>query len=473
MSLHALTIAVAVFLLAPLAWSGAVASARALTRDNGAPLESGSELRVLSIMLAPVLVGGLCLAWAAAPKPYALPPLLPETHLFESAAAITSHAVRVAPLSPRFDWFGAGVAAFAVAYAFGFIWSAARLRLAQVHIARIAARASDASAAWGEGVALTESRVSAFLGPCGKVVLPRDLVETLTPAQIALIIAHERSHHRRGDAYTFAALAWVDVVCWFNPFVRAQTGRCRLAAELACDAAAIADAPQMRKAYAQALLAALKHAAGDALPCAPAASSTWIVGDHRMRIARIMQPARRPRKRALWAVYAAAGLLAAPVSMMQLAIAQPSAVHASAATTAQPNIAPSTVFSVVPVAGPITSPFGERRDPSIGPTPHNGIDFGAPVGAPILAPGAGRVITVDERPYGYGKVIEIDHGGGLVTRYAHLSAFEATEGQQVTAGQEIGRVGETGHSVTGPHLHFEVLRDGRNVDPAPLLPATH
>jgi len=475
MNLHALVVAVAALLLVPLLWSALVAATRG--RD-GAPLESAAEVRVLAIMLAPIAIGAACLLWAAAPRPYALPPLLPDAHLFEDSPAIVSHSANVARPAWAVDWLGLGAATLAAAYALGFVFAAARLILAQARIARIEAHARPASARWGEGVAVTEARVSAFVGMSGKVILSRSLIETLTPAQIALIIAHERSHLRRGDAYAFAAFAWIDALWWFNPFVRAQTRACRLAAELACDAAATAGAPDMRKAYAQALIVALKHAAGDALPCAPAVFSTWILGDHRMRIARIMSPASAPRKFAGWGVYVAACVLAAPIAVMQLAIAQPSV---AAAVELQPASAPppsaasaASVFSFVPVSGRISSPFGRRDDPITGkPALHVGVDFAAPEGTEIVAPAAGRVVRVVQQDWGYGKVITIDHGDGLVTRFAHLSAFEVSEGQHVDAGQAIGRVGSTGRSTTGPHLHFEVWRNRRPIDPAPLLPAPH
>ena len=194
-----------------------------------------------------------------------------------------------------------------------------------------------------------------------------------------------------------------------------------------------------------------------------------------MRIARIIAPVSPSRKRGAWAVYGAACLLAAPVAMMQLAIAQPSVVAAAqhgVATAAQANPVASTqsFFSVVPATGRITSPFGEHRPPPTEPAIHTGIDYAGAIGAPVVAPAAGRVTTAEDRPNGYGKMIEIDHGGGIVTLYAHLSALEVSVGQQVSAGQEIGKIGDTGRAITGPHLHFEVQRDGAPVDPTPMLP---
>ncbi len=100
---------------------------------------------------------------------------------------------------------------------------------------------------------------------------------------------------------------------------------------------------------------------------------------------------------------------------------------------------------------------------------HTGVDMAAPVGTPVhaAAPGAARVA---ENPEGYGLYVVVEHGGGLATLYGHLDSTALRGGGTVAAGQELGRVGSSGLS-TGPHLHFEVRRDGRPVDPTPWLPA--
>lgn len=94
---------------------------------------------------------------------------------------------------------------------------------------------------------------------------------------------------------------------------------------------------------------------------------------------------------------------------------------------------------------------------------HSGCDLTAPHGAPIYASGDGVVITA-EFYGGYGNQVEIDHGFGYVTKYAHLSAFKCKKGQRVKRGQLIGYVGSTGTSVA-PHLHYEVIKNGQKVDP--------
>ena len=117
-----------------------------------------------------------------------------------------------------------------------------------------------------------------------------------------------------------------------------------------------------------------------------------------------------------------------------------------------------------------TSSYGYRRDPFNGMLAfHSGIDFRGAYGQAILAAAPGKVGYVGPRQ-GYGNVVEIDHGKGLMTRYAHLSGYEVKVGQAVARGQAIARMGSTGRS-TGTHLHFEVRRADNAVDPARYLNA--
>ena len=124
---------------------------------------------------------------------------------------------------------------------------------------------------------------------------------------------------------------------------------------------------------------------------------------------------------------------------------------------------------VLPAAADyISSGFGYRADPfSGGGAFHAGLDFKGPTGAPIYAAAKG-VVSFAGVKQGYGNCIEIDHGNGLMTRYAHMSRFIAQLGQPVAAGVQIGAIGSTGRS-TGPHLHFEVRINDRAVNPRPFL----
>ncbi len=125
--------------------------------------------------------------------------------------------------------------------------------------------------------------------------------------------------------------------------------------------------------------------------------------------------------------------------------------------------------SLKPVdAGWQSSTFGHRIDPFSGQSVfHEGLDFPAAVGTPIVAAASGKVVHSGWHPQ-YGKMLEIDHGGGLLTRYAHVSQFAASEGDLVVRGQQVASVGSTGRS-TGPHLHFEVRLNGVPQDPVRFL----
>jgi murein DD-endopeptidase MepM/ murein hydrolase activator NlpD len=121
--------------------------------------------------------------------------------------------------------------------------------------------------------------------------------------------------------------------------------------------------------------------------------------------------------------------------------------------------------------GWFSSNFGWRLDPFTGQKSfHEGIDFPAEVGTPIEAAASGKVVYADVHP-AYGKMLEIDHGNGLVSRYAHCSSLSVKEGDLVVRGQRVGTVGSTGRS-TGPHLHFEVRLNGAPQNPARFLQPT-
>jgi murein DD-endopeptidase MepM/ murein hydrolase activator NlpD len=118
-----------------------------------------------------------------------------------------------------------------------------------------------------------------------------------------------------------------------------------------------------------------------------------------------------------------------------------------------------------PVAqGEISSYFGERSDPITGEEGfHKGLDFPGTAGEPVMAVAAGVVTWAGERS-GFGTLVEINHGNGYVTRYAHNESALVKVGQTVSRGEQIALMGSTGHS-TGPHVHFEVLHNGTQIDP--------
>ncbi len=138
--------------------------------------------------------------------------------------------------------------------------------------------------------------------------------------------------------------------------------------------------------------------------------------------------------------------------------------HRSAEVTA----ASAPVSLHLPVEGRISSRFGARRDPIYGRVHHHqGLDIAAPRGTPIRAAADG-VVVFSGYQRGYGRTVVIEHADGTRTRYAHAEELFIKHGEYVTAQQEIASIGSSGRA-TGPHLHFEVVRNGRRIDPEAIL----
>jgi len=168
----------------------------------------------------------------------------------------------------------------------------------------------------------------------------------------------------------------------------------------------------------------------------------------------------------------AAAPLAPPAEEAPLAGAAPAAVPIAA--VAQPPGPPTRLIVFgEPVRGhAINSKFGMRR---LGGEPgvrmHKGVDIAAVKGTAVVAPAEARVIRIGNNPGGYGNFIEMRHPNGLTTLYGHLSRIDVGSGDAIAAGQRIGLVGSTGYS-TGPHLHFEVRRNGAQVNPTKVIGRT-
>jgi murein DD-endopeptidase MepM/ murein hydrolase activator NlpD len=137
------------------------------------------------------------------------------------------------------------------------------------------------------------------------------------------------------------------------------------------------------------------------------------------------------------------------------------ALAANLDNTGIPDI---TILTTQPIADVLSSGYGWRDDPIRHTWKfHSGTDFPSDPGTPVAVAGNG-VVTFAGRQGGYGNVVYVDHGGGVVTLYGHMRRIETKKGATVTAGERIGQVGSTGRA-TGPHLHFEVRLDNRPVDP--------
>jgi murein DD-endopeptidase MepM/ murein hydrolase activator NlpD len=169
-----------------------------------------------------------------------------------------------------------------------------------------------------------------------------------------------------------------------------------------------------------------------------------------------------------------ANAMIAPLTA-QTAAATPDMNATAAATAAAASTAPlngvrptepslQPLAGALPLPGRVSSAYGMRKDPINGDMKmHKGTDIPMPYGADVRTAGAGKVVSVGE-VQGYGLQVEVDHGDGVTTRYAHLSSASVRPGDTVARGQVIAAAGNSGRS-TGTHLHFEVLAQGRAIDP--------
>ncbi|MEZ5891751.1 MAG: peptidoglycan DD-metalloendopeptidase family protein [Parvularculaceae bacterium] len=301
------------------------------------------------------------------------------------------------------------------------------------------------------------------------VVLPFNLLDRISIDDAALMGAHEMAHVKRGDVFLFALCSVAKAVFWFNPFMHRICARAALAAEQGADALVLARGVDRRQ-YAQCFVQGLRLAAGARPGFAGALVPSFTPFDKRSRRARLdailsgKAPESTLNMKSRLMLGAGAAIAAA------LAVAQ------AAVVVAPPE--PKEALPVAPVEGEITFGYGKSMGHLSGDRPaHEGVDIRAARGTPVKAAGDGKVVEATNRYHGseaWGNVVVIDHGHGLVTRYAHLDSYAVRKGDRVAAGDVIGAVGSTGKS-TGPHLHFEVISEGETIDPSPVIepaPAT-
>jgi murein DD-endopeptidase MepM/ murein hydrolase activator NlpD len=157
--------------------------------------------------------------------------------------------------------------------------------------------------------------------------------------------------------------------------------------------------------------------------------------------------------------------MALPLSILAPTVSSGSGLLESSDATSSALPRMDNALSRTLASSRVSSQFGWRQDPLDGSMKfHKGTDVAMPIGQEVPAAMAGRVAFAGERS-GYGLTVEVDHGNGLTTRYAHLSEVSVNAGDTVTEGQALAKSGATGR-VTGPHLHFEVLDQGQPVDPS-------
>ena len=296
------------------------------------------------------------------------------------------------------------------------------------------------------------------------ILMPEALLDRVSITDAALMGAHEMAHIKRGDTYLFAFCTVAKAVFWFNPFIQHIAARASLAAEQSADALVI-KAGASRRDYAHCFVEGLKFAAG-----------TRFAG--RELVPSFTPFDKKSRRDRLDAILSATGGEPSPHGAKTrgiiITLASVGAIGlAQAAFAVSPKPVEDTL-SQTPVDGKVT--FGYREQSKVLGSErryHEGIDIAAAHGSLVKAAGDGKVIAATKRyndQPAWGNVVVIDHGHGLVTRYAHLDSYIVRKGDHVKAGETIGAVGSTGRS-TGPHLHFEVIQDGEQIDPAPVITA--
>lgn len=310
--------------------------------------------------------------------------------------------------------------------------------------------------------------------PQPRIILPAASL-ALPDRALRLVIGHEAAHLQRRDPQRAALMRLVGTLYWFNPFVRRIAARVQLAAELQCDAHALAEggAANDGRLLAHAYLQTLRH---DSTVQPASALSHRDLGGHQLRLRHMLKgdEGRRPGAASalLLVAMGVAGTLglatvqaAAMVGPQSLALPLP----VTSVTLVEATLPPVPAFTAPLSNARVTSVFGHVSD--FRQRAHRGIDFAARRGTVVRAPADGIVIAATGvYPGGanYGTVVVIDHGAGWQSVFAHLQDFDVQVGQEVRKGEAFARSGNSGRT-TGPHLHMELLRDGNRVDPQDWL----
>ncbi len=286
------------------------------------------------------------------------------------------------------------------------------------------------------------------------IYLPAEVEERLPVDALATVVAHEVAHVKRLDDLWLAIEAVVRSIYFFHPVVWLTTARLREVREQLADELVIDSGRIDGRLYGNILLDAVSLQRRSTTMPALVESSREALERRLVRLGRYQRPRHK--------------LIGVASGIAFAALLLPAGLDA--AQSSVPGAVP-TLQHPLPDAR-VTSPFGPRRDPfSNIQSVHSGVDFAAARDTLVLAAAPGRVIIATERyepAPAQGTVVIISHGGDLRTFSSHLGELLVKEGEIVSAGQPIARVGSSGR-VTGPHLHFEVIQGSDPVDPLPLI----
>ena len=311
-------------------------------------------------------------------------------------------------------------------------------------------------------ILVTDQSLSPFVFGFFRVsmLLPQS-VFTMPAAQQNLLIDHELMHIKRQDPKAVILFRLCSCLFCFNPFIRFMEKRFLQCMELNCDSAVLSAHPKAKLTYARALIASLK------LNKSPFDSglTTYFSGpgfnkqdfENRIKLAMSGQS----KNKFGWCARLVLVLMSFSIGFFAMAAKPFFLLH---------NFNQLNTDGILPVSsGRISSGYDDISD-FRGNRPHQGIDIAAAMGTDVVASFSGWVIIADDVTLhqNYGKVILIEHRGQSQSLYAHLNSFSVESGQYISAGDKIGTVGATGR-VTGAHLHFEVLENGKHADPKRFL----
>lgn len=289
-----------------------------------------------------------------------------------------------------------------------------------------------------------------------QMLLPES-VFSMPPQQRFLLIEHELTHIRRQDPKAVILFRLCASVLWFNPFIKYFEQRFLQSMELNCDMEVVAAFPQEKLHYAQALIASLKLSKNslDSGLMTNFSGPRFQKQDFEDRIKATMS-ARLNKQYGM--SYQLVLIFLFSLSVAFAVVAKP--------ILPQYLFEPNDNDGKIPVANARVSSGYDVINSFRGPKPHQGIDLAAAKGTDVVASFSGKVLIADDVTLhrNYGKVVLIEHEGQVQSLYAHLDSFAVKSGQTIFAGQKLGTVGETGRA-TGPHLHFEILEQGKRADP--------
>lgn len=306
-------------------------------------------------------------------------------------------------------------------------------------------------------VRVIEGRISPFVyGFFNSVIVVPKQILSMPLQQQKLLIEHELTHIKKGDPKSVMIMRFITCVCWFNPFMLIFEKRFLQAMELNCDQSVLANNPSQQRNYAHALLTCLKLTNGNQNNGLTAyfSGARFSKKDFEQRIRNSMSN----------------GVMHCYGLSNQLILVGLILVLSTSALVAKPLILSEHELmlkqGIVPVEQARISSTYDEVNKFRSKKPHKGIDFAAPAGTDVIASFSGVVLIADDSSLhrNYGNVILIENKDNVQSLYAHLDSFLVEPGQRIIAGQKIGTVGTTGR-VTGPHLHFEMLKDKQRINP--------